>query len=117
MKDIHDLMAQAYRDDTSILSQRNPNYMRVIMDALKLYGLAIRLHVNFHKSKLLPLTPYSWHQLLWPCQVDSPNEMVRHIGYPFGWNPTWKRKVELVLQNTRQNEAIGRQPHGRFMSD
>ena len=35
--------------------------MRVIIDALKLYGLAVGLHVNFNKSKSLPLTPYSWH--------------------------------------------------------
>ena len=64
------------------------------MDALKLYGLVARMHVNFNQSKLLPLTPYSWHQLLWLGQVVSPNEMVRHLGYPLGWNAAGKRKVE-----------------------
>ena len=76
--------------------------MRVIMDALKLYGLVAGLHVNFNKSKLLPLTPYSWHQLLWPSQVVSPNEMVRHISYPLGWNAIGKGKVEWDLQKVRQ---------------
>ena len=102
MKDGHDFVAQAYADDTSFLSQNNPNDMRVIMDALKLYGLAAGLQVNFKKSKLLPLTPYSWHQLLWPGQIVSPNEIVRHLGYPLGWNATGKRKAEWVLQKVRQ---------------
>ena len=70
--------------------KKHPNDMRVIMDALKLYGLVVGLHVNFNKSKLLPLTPYSWHQLLWPGQVVSPNEMVTHLGYPLGWNGAGK---------------------------
>ena len=67
-----------------------------------MYELVVGLHVNFSKSKLLPLTPYSWHQLLWPGQVVSPNEMVRDLGYPLGWNATGKEKVEWVLQKVRQ---------------
>ena len=59
MKDGHDFVAQTYVDDTSFLLQNNPNDMRVIMDALKLYGLVVGLHANFNKSKLLPLTPYT----------------------------------------------------------
>ena len=102
MKDKHDFVAQAYADDTSFLSQNNPNDMRMIMDALKLYGLVVGLHVNFNKSKLLPLTPCSRHQLLWMGWVVSPNEMVRHLGYPLGWNATRKRKVEWVLHKVRQ---------------
>ena len=82
MKDEHNFVAQAYADDTSFLLQNNPNAMRVIMDALKLYRLAAGLHVNFNKSKLLPLTPYSSHKLLWLGQVVSPNKMVRHLDYP-----------------------------------
>ena len=66
----------------------------VIMNALNLYGLAIGLHVNFSKSKLLPLTPYSQHQLLWLGQVVSPNEMVRHLGIP--------SQAEWVMQKVRQ---------------
>ena len=64
------------------------------MDALKLYGLVARMHVNFNQSKLLPLTPYSWHQLLWLGQVVSPNEMVRHLGIP--------SQAEWVMQKVRQ---------------
>ena len=64
MKDVHDFVAQAYVDDTNFLSQNNPNDMRVIMDALKLYELAFGLHVNFNKFKLLPLPPHvSTHYL------------------------------------------------------
>ena len=44
MKDGH-FVAQAY-DDTSFMSQNNPHDMRVIMDALKLYELAVGLHIN-----------------------------------------------------------------------
>ena len=84
MKDGHDFVAQAYVDDTTFLSQDNPNDMRVIMDALKLYGLVVGMHVNFSKSKLIPLSPYSWNQLLWSGQVVSPDEMVRHLGYTLG---------------------------------
>ena len=84
MKDRHDFVAQAYADDTSFMSKNNTHDMRVIMDALKLYGLVVELHVNFSKSKLIPLSPYSWNQLLWSGQVVSPDEMVRHLGYTLG---------------------------------
>ena len=47
MKDGHGIVARAYADDTSFLSQNNPNDMRLIMDALKLYRLAAGLYVNF----------------------------------------------------------------------
>ena len=43
----HYFVAQAYANDTSFLSQNNPNDMRLIMDALKLYRLAAGLYVNF----------------------------------------------------------------------
>ena len=59
MKDGHDFMAQAYANDTSFLSQKNLNDVRVIMDALKLYGFVAKLNVNFNKSRRLPLTPYN----------------------------------------------------------
>ena len=36
IKDGHNFVAHAYADDTSFMSQNNPNGMRVIMDALKL---------------------------------------------------------------------------------
>ena len=91
---LHDFVAQACANDTSFMLKNNPHDLRVIMDALKLYGLVVGPHVNFNKSKLLPLTPYSWHQLLWPGEVVSPNEMVRHLAYLLNWNVTWKAKVE-----------------------
>ena len=94
MKDRHDFVAKAYADDTSFMSQKNPHDMKLIMDALKLHGLDVGLHVSFNKSKLLPLTPYSWHQLLWPGQVVSPKEIIRNIGYPLGWNATRKGNNE-----------------------
>ena len=54
MKDVHDFVAQAYVDDTNFLSQNNPKDMRVIMDALILYGLAAGLHVNFSSPNSYP---------------------------------------------------------------
>ena len=101
MKDEHDFVAQAYAYDTTFLSQNNPNDMRVIMDALKLYDLVVGFHVNFNKSKLLPLTPNSWHQLLWLGHVFSPNEIVRYLGYPLGWNAIGKGKADRFLQEVR----------------
>ena len=63
MKDGHDFVAPAYMQMIHhSYHTQNPNVLRVIMDALKLYGLATGFHVNFNKSKLLPLTAYSWHQ-------------------------------------------------------
>ena len=46
-------------DDTSFLSQNNPNDMRVIMDALKLYGLAARLC-----GQVELLAPMKWLDIL-----------------------------------------------------
>ena len=88
--------------------KNNQNDMRVIMDGFKLYALVVGLHVNFSKSKLLPLTPHSWHQLLWPGQVVSTNEMVRHRGYLLGWNGTGKGKVEWIMQKLRQKLSYWR---------
>ena len=72
----------------------NPNDMRVIKYALKLHGLAVGLLVNFDKSKLLPLTPYSWHQFLWLAQMKWLDNLAIH------WDGS--RKVEWVLQKVRQ---------------
>ena len=64
--------------------------MRVIMVALNQYGLVVGLHVSFNKSKLLTYTICNWQQLLSQGQIVSPNEMVRHLGYPLGWNGAGK---------------------------
>ena len=48
-------LAQAYADDSFFMPQNSLRELRMLMATLSLYGLAAGLHVNFDKSKLLPL--------------------------------------------------------------
>ncbi|MCO5586233.1 hypothetical protein L7F22_040172 [Adiantum nelumboides] len=72
--------------------------MKILLD----FGLAAGLHINFKKSILLPLNSCDWQSVLWPGQLLSPHDVIRHLGYPIGWFITAKQQMEWVAAKLTQ---------------
>lgn len=58
------------------------------MHALSLYDLAIGMHVNSWKSKLLLLHEEAWHHILCPEDIVSPTQLVQNLSNPLKWMAT-----------------------------
>lgn len=72
-------LAQAYADDSFFMPQNSPQELCLLMDSLSAYALAAGLHVNFDKSKLIPLKHCDWHMLLRLGQILNSKDIVRHL--------------------------------------
>lgn len=87
-------IGQAYADDSLFMPRNHSDDVEPIMRTLHLFGMAAGLHINFRKSRLLSLTEYDWHRLLWPGEIVPPHIIVRHLGYPLGWNVSAAQKLD-----------------------
>lgn len=56
------------------------------------------------------LTSQQWHALLWPDQIITSQEIVRHLGYPLGWNISSRDATDWVLQKFKKKISYWKLP-------
>ncbi|MCO5581578.1 hypothetical protein L7F22_035466 [Adiantum nelumboides] len=95
-------LPQAYADDSFFMPKNDHADLQALMKILSDFGLAVGLQISFKKSILLPLNYCDWHSVLWPGQLLSPHDVIRHLGYPIGWFITAKQQMEWVTVKLTQ---------------